>query len=384
MELTILMPCLNEVRTLRSCIEKANAFLQRHSVHGEVLIADNGSTDGSIELAQSLGARVVPVAERGYGAALIGGIQAAKGRYVVMGDSDNSYDFSSLLPFLTELRAGVDLVVGNRFMGGISPGAMPFLHRYLGNPVLSFLGRIFFEIGIGDFHCGLRGFSRDSILKLSLHSAGMEFATEMIAKAARAGLRVEEVPTTLQPDGRGRAPHLRTWRDGWRHLLFMLLYSPRWLFFMPGMVLASLGGAGMALLLKGPHELFGIGLGVHSLLYTSAAVIIGAQLMQFSGLLQSVAAASGLPDHVRGARCGISSGVGVESGLIIGFVMVAAGVWWSAIMTGNWTQHGFPALDPERQMRYAIPAVTLMILGLQVMFCSFLNGALHLIWKSKK
>ena len=384
MELTILMPCLNEVRTLQSCIEKAKAFLLRHNVHGEILIADNGSTDGSIELAQCLGARVVPIAERGYGAALMGGILAAKGRYVVMGDSDDSYDFSGLLPFLRELRAGADLVVGNRFRGGISPGAMPFLHRYLGNPVLSYLGRLFFEIPVGDFHCGLRGFSKDAIVKLSLHSSGMEFATEMIAKAARSGLRITEVPTTLHPDGRDRAPHLRTWRDGWRHLLFMLLYSPRWLFLIPGLILTASGGAGMAFLVQGPHLLFGIGLGVHSLLYTSAAVIIGMQLMQFSVLLQSVASASGLLANVSRARRMPGYGTRVETGLLIGFAMVVAGLWWSAVMTGAWTHDGFPALDPERQMRHAIPAVTLMILGLQVMFGSFLSGALHLIWKSKK
>lgn len=384
MELTILMPCLNEAKTLPSCIEKAKTFLLTHEVHGEILIADNGSTDGSVELAKSLGARVIPISERGYGAALMGGILAAEGRYVVMGDSDDSYDFSSLMPFLTALRTGADLVIGNRFLGGITPGAMPFLHRYIGNPVLSYIGRLFFEIKVGDFHCGLRAFSKHSILQLSLHSAGMEFATEMIAKAARGGLQIKEVPTTLRPDGRDRAPHLRTWRDGWRHLLFMLLYSPQWLFYIPGLLLSLIGTAGMAVLAQGPHALFGVGLGVHSLLYTSAAVIIGAQLMQFSMLLQSVASASGVLESASRVRRVLGYGVRVESGLIIGILMVLAGLCWSAIMTGYWKQDGFPALDPEHQMRQAIPAVTLMILGLQVMFGSFLSGALHLIWKSRK
>ena len=227
MELTVLMPCLNEARTVVRCVEAARGFLQRAGVQGEVLVADNGSTDGSQDLASAAGARVISVQERGYGAALIGGIRNARGRFVIMGDADDSYDFSALQSFLAVLRSGADLVMGNRFRGGIEDGAMPPLHRYLGNPVLSFIGRLFFRTPIGDFHCGLRGFSRESIQRLALVSPGMEFASEMVAKAALAGMRIEEVPTTLRRDGRGRPSHLRSWRDGWRHLRFLLLFCPR-------------------------------------------------------------------------------------------------------------------------------------------------------------
>ena len=241
LELTVLMPCLNEAETVTACVRKAVGFLADHSIDGEVVVADNGSTDGSQWLAAHAGARVVSVAEPGYGSALLGGIMAARGQYVIMGDADDSYDFSALTPFVSRLRAGVDLVMGNRFTGGIKPGAMPALHRYLGNPVLSFIGRLFFRVKVGDFHCGLRGFRRDSALSLGLQTSGMEFASEMVVRATLAGQHVEEVPTTLSPDGRSRPPHLRSWRDGWRHLRFLLLFSPRWLFLIPGIVLLALG-----------------------------------------------------------------------------------------------------------------------------------------------
>jgi glycosyltransferase involved in cell wall biosynthesis len=231
MELTILMPCLNEAETLAVCIRKAKIFMAVSGVVGEVLIADNGSTDGSQDIAKLEGARLIPIAARGYGAALQGGINAAMGKFVVMGDADDSYDFTALMPFLDNLRGGADIVMGNRFKGGIEKGAMPFLHRYLGNPVLSFLGRLFFKIKVGDFHCGLRGFNKERVLALNLRTTGMEFASELVVRSALAGYNIEEVPTTLKPDGRSRAPHLRTWRDGWRHLSFLLMYSPRWLFF---------------------------------------------------------------------------------------------------------------------------------------------------------
>ena len=230
-ELTILMPCLNEEETIGLCIRKALSFLEQHQIKGEVLIADNGSTDQSRDIARRLGARVVNVEEKGYGSALLGGIRAAKGQYIIMGDSDDSYDFLNLMPFVSKLREGYDLVMGNRFKGGIEKGAMPFLHRYLGNPVLTFIGRLFFRIGISDFHCGLRGFRRESILAIGLNTPGMEFASEMVVKSALSGLKIAEVPTTLSPDGRSRPPHLNTWRDGWRHLRFLLIYSPRWMFF---------------------------------------------------------------------------------------------------------------------------------------------------------
>src|SRR6185437_12277857 len=240
------MPCLNEAETLAICIRKARAFLERSGVQGEVMIADNGSTDGSLEIAAREGAVVVEVADRGYGAALLGGIKASCARYVIMGDADDSYDFENLMPFVSKLREGVDMVVGNRFKGGITEGAMPFLHRYLGNPVLSFLGRLFFRIQVGDFHCGLRGFNRVRVLDLGLVTPGMEFASEMIVKSALSAQRIEEVPTTLKPDGRSRPPHLRTWRDGWRHLRFLLIFSPRYLYMVPGIIMLVVGLLGVA------------------------------------------------------------------------------------------------------------------------------------------
>ena len=240
-ELTILMPCLNEARTIGVCIYKAKEFMARAGVSGEILIADNGSVDGSIDIAVAMGARVVSVTEKGYGAALIGGIRAARGEYIIMGDADDSYDFESLDPFLAQLRAGDQLVMGNRFKGGIAPGAMPMLHRYLGNPVLSMIGKLFFKVPISDFHCGLRGFRTEAIRELDLRTTGMEFASEMVVRSGLAGLRITEVATTLRPDGRGRPPHLRTWRDGWRHLKFLLMYSPQWLYLVPGAILGAIG-----------------------------------------------------------------------------------------------------------------------------------------------
>jgi len=281
-ELTILMPCLNEAATVGSCVAKARGFLERAGIAGEVLVADNGSEDGSSALAQQAGARVVQVAERGYGAALAAGIAAARGRYVIMGDADDSYDFSRLEPFVDKLRQGYPLVVGNRFKGGIRPGAMPPLHRYLGNPVLSFVGRLFFGAGVGDFHCGLRGFDRAAVRSLDLRTPGMEFASELVVKAALAGWRIAEVPTTLHPDGRGRPPHLRSWRDGWRHLRFLLLFSPRWLFLYPGLVLLVLGVALTTALYFAPLRVFGAGLDIHSMLYASAAALLGMQLCLFA------------------------------------------------------------------------------------------------------
>ena len=240
-ELTVVMPCLNEAETIDVCIQKALTAMESHRLSGEVVIADNGSTDGSQAIARRLGARVVHVERKGYGSALMGGIAAARGRYVIMGDADDSYDFTAIMPFVEQLRAGNHLVMGNRFKGGIKPGAMKALHRYLGNPVLTGIGRLFFRSRCGDFHCGLRGFDRGAIVDLDLRTTGMEFASEMVVKATLQKLRISEVPTTLSPDGRSRPPHLRSWRDGWRHLRFLLLYSPRWLFFLPGIALLLCG-----------------------------------------------------------------------------------------------------------------------------------------------
>ena len=300
---TIVMPCLNEAESLGPCIEMAHEGLRIADVKGEIVIADNGSTDGSQELAESLGARVAHIQARGYGSALQGGIAAARGKYVLMGDADGSYDFRHLNRFLERLDDGYDLVMGNRFAGGIAKGAMPPLHQYFGNPGLSWLGRLFFKSEVGDFYCGLRAFRRDAMDELHLQSPGMEFGVEMVAKASMYGLRVTEVPTTLSPDLRSRPPHLRTWRDGWRTLRFFLLYSPRWLFFYPGMLLMLLGLVLGIALLPGPLDVFGARLDVQSLLYAGAAVVVGFQAAVFAVLARVYAASEGfLPDNQHVAR----------------------------------------------------------------------------------
>ena len=350
-------------------------------IQGEVLIADNGSTDGSQQIAYEEGARVVQVAQRGYGAAIIAGIEDARGRYIIVGDSDDSYDFSDLAGFLDKLRSGADLVMGNRFRGGIAPGAMPTLHRYLGNPVLSFVGRLFFRTSIGDFHCGLRGFSREAILRLGLVTPGMEFASEMVAKAALAGMRITEVPTTLRPDGRDRPPHLRTWRDGWRHLRFLLLFCPRWLFLYPGLTLLAFGLFGFAVLLHGPLELVAIGLDIHSLLYMAAATVLGAQMVQLAVLTKWMGILAGVVPPQRWLKR-LGPYLKIETGLILGLFLVGLGLAWSAQLVLDWRSAGFGAMDPARTMRGAIPAVTLMILGVQAATTALFAGALHFCWLS--
>jgi glycosyltransferase involved in cell wall biosynthesis len=378
-ELTILMPCLNEARTVGACVRDAMGFLQRAGIAGEVLVADNGSTDGSREIAEAAGARVVAVLRRGYGAALLGGIQAARGAYVVMGDADCSYDFSRLDGFVRKLRAGADLVMGNRFAGGIEPGAMPLLHRYLGNPVLSFMGRLFFRTSISDFHCGLRGFSRATIQRLGLVTHGMEFASEMVAKAALAGLRIDEEPTTLRPDGRDRPPHLRTWRDGWRHLRFLLLFCPRWLFLYPGMLLLAAGLVGFALLRHGSIQFSSVGLGVHSLLYMAAATVLGMQLIQLAVLTKWMGVLSRMVPKPRWLRY-VEPYVSLELGLLAGVALLVAGILWSVAIVYDWGASGFGALNPAEAMRAVIPAVTLMIVGTQAAAGALFAAALKACW----
>lgn len=363
-ELTILMPCLNEARTVGACVRAARGFLDAAGVAGEVLVADNGSSDGSQDLAREAGARVIDVPRRGYGAALLVGIRASRGRFVIMGDADLSYDFSSLAPFLAGLRGGADLVMGNRFEGGIQAGAMPTLHRYLGNPVLSFIGRLFFRVDIRDFHCGLRGFRREAIAGLGLVAPGMEFASEMVAKAALAGLRIAEVPTALRPDGRDRAPHLRTWRDGWRHLRFLLLFCPRWLFLYPGIGLVLAGLLGFSVLLPGSLDLGRFGLGVHSLLYMAAAIMLGVQLIQLALLTKWTGVLSGIVPKP-GWLHRVEPFLSLEVGLLVATVLVVGGLGWSIALVHQWSADGFGALDPARSMRAVIPAVTMMILGAQ-------------------
>ncbi|RYF56060.1 MAG: glycosyltransferase, partial [Comamonadaceae bacterium] len=320
------------------------------------------------------------VAERGYGAALAAGIAAAQGRFVVMGDSDESYDFSSLQGFLQHLRGGADLVMGNRFRGGIAPGAMPLLHRYLGNPVLSLIGRIFFRIHVGDFHCGLRGFARDRIRSLGLVTTGMEFASEMVAKAALAGLRIEEVPTTLRPDNRGRPPHLRTWRDGWRHLLFMLLFCPRWLFLAPGAALCLLGIGGYLALEQGV-VVGSVGLGIHSMLYMAGATALGIQMVQFAFLTKWIGVRSGILPPPRWLQVA-SPVLSVEAGLIAGLLVFAGGLAWSVRLVLLWGGTGYGMLDPTDMMRSAIPAVTLMIAGVQAAVTALFAGVLDFSLRS--
>lgn len=380
-EVSVVMPCLNERNTVAACVGKALQWFRDHGVSGEVVVADNGSTDGSRALAQDAGARVVAVEQRGYGSALMAGIRAARGRYVIMGDSDDSYDFSRLELFLQALRAGNDLVMGNRFKGGIAPAAMPLLHRYLGNPVLSFIGRLFFRVPIGDFHCGLRGFSRDAILKLGLVTQGMEFASEMVAKSALAGYRMAEVPTTLRPDGRGRPAHLRTWRDGWRHLRFLLLYCPRWLFLYPGVFLLCVGVLG---LLAGQTWAAGMTpfhVGVHSLLFMGGATMLGIQLVMFAVLSKWMAVMAGLVPVPRWLYVAARKFT-IEHGLLLGLLAFLLGLGGSLWITFDWGRAGFGSLDPVETMRVAIPAVTMMIAGMQVATGSAFAGALHSSWTS--
>jgi glycosyltransferase involved in cell wall biosynthesis len=369
-ELSIVMPCLNEAETIRQCIAKARAFLERSGVAGEIIVADNGSDDSSQAMAAAAGARVVEVPERGYGSALIAGIRAARGAYVVMGDSDDSYDFSALDAFVEKLRAGYQLVMGNRFKGGIKPGAMPFLHRYLGNPVLTTIGRLFFGAPVGDFHCGLRAFRRDAILALDLQAPGMEFASEMVVKATLQGLRVTEVPTTLWPDGRSRPPHLRRWRDGWRHLRFLLLFSPNWLFLFPGFATFAVGVAGMAWLAPGPRSIAGIGLDIHTLFYCSLAVITGFNSMLFWLCAKLYGAREGF---VPGAQWLLSAveAVRLEYALLAGAGLFLFGLAASFYALSSWGAGRFGPLQPTETMRLVIPAGTAILLGLQTAYGAF-------------
>ena len=376
-EVSILMPCLNEKETLAACIQKAQAALRDKQISGEVLIADNGSTDGSQEIARQLGARVVDVQERGYGNALRSGIAAARGTYIIMGDSDDSYDFSSVWPFVEKLRQGYDLVMGNRFQGGIMPGAMPWKHRWIGNPVLSFVGRLFFKCPIGDFHCGLRGFSKEAYQRMQLQTTGMEFASEMVIKSTLARLRMTEVPTVLYKDGRSRPPHLRSWRDGWRHLRFMLLFSPRWLFLIPGLILLLAGSAGMIWLGGGQRHIGSVSLDIHTMLVTAFVVLLGYQLVIFALFTKIFAITEGL-HPVQTHLNKIPREVNLEMGVVIGLITTIAGASLLGVAIWGWRQTGFGVLDPKVTMRQLVPAVLLMILGIQTIFASFFLGVLTL------
>jgi glycosyltransferase involved in cell wall biosynthesis len=375
-ELSIVMPCLNEAETLAICITKANSWLKNNKVNGEVVIGDNGSTDGSQEIAQKLGARVIPVSQKGYGSALMGAIEASKGKYVIMGDSDDSYDFSNLTLFVQELRNGYDLVMGNRFKGGVAKGAMPFLHRYLGNPVLSFIGRLFFGSKAGDFHCGLRGFRQDIVSVLNLQTTGMEFASEMVVKATIFNLKITEVPTTLSPDGRSRPPHLRTWRDGWRHLRFLLIYSPRWLFLIPGIFLMIFGLILGILIVQKPLNILGnIQLDTNTLLYAGAFLIVGFQAFIFGIFTRAYAVQAGfLPKNDQLMKW--LEIVTLEKGLIAGLVILFSGLAGTFYSLTLWTEVHFGRLDYPSILRIVIPSVIAIILGLQTMLSSFFISVL--------
>ena len=372
LELTILMPCLNEAESLPTCLANATDYLTRSGIAGEVIVADNGSTDGSVVLARQAGARMVSVPTRGYGAALSHGIAAAKGRYVVMGDSDDSYDFSDLDGFVEALRAGHDLVMGNRFKGGIEPGGMPFLHRYLGNPVLSFIGRLFFRAPVGDFHCGLRGFRRDSIRDLNLSSTGMEFASEMIVRATLAGLSIAEVPTKLSKDGRSRSPHLNTWRDGWRHLKFLLLFSPRWLFLYTGLALMFFGGALMIALLPGGLTILpDVTLDLHSMIFGGLAVLTGVQGVSFSIVARRYAASRGLlpPDYPMKRFFDLLT---LERLLIAAALLLVCGLAGTIYSVFVWGRSDFGLLQTGSLVRLVMISGTSVALGVQITFTAFL------------
>jgi len=376
-ELSIVMPCLNESETLAVCIRKARSYIERSGVSAEIVIGDNGSTDGSQEIATSLGARIVSVPIHGYGAALHGAITGANGRYCIMGDSDDSYDFEHLDQFVAKLREGYDLVMGNRFKGEIERGAMPWKNRYVGNPILSAIGKVFFRASAGDFHCGIRGFSRAAFDRMDLRTTGMEFATEMVVKATMMGMKVAEVPANLAHDGRSRSPHLRPYRDGWRHLRFMLMYSPRWLFLFPGFLMILAGVAGCAWLLPGPRMIHGVGFDVHTLLYAFVLVVMGFQLVAFAVFTKVFAISEGLlPEDPRLNR--FFQYITLETGLAVGSLLIAAGLGGSIFAVSGWAAARFGLLDVGHMLRIVMPAVFSLTLGVQVVCSSFFLSILGL------
>ena len=387
LEVTIVMPCLNEAETIARCIEKARTGLESAGVRGEILIADNGSTDGSQEIATKLGARVVPVKEKGYGSALRGGIAAALGKFVIMGDADDSYDFSRIEGFVQKYREGYDLVMGCRMPRGggtIMPGAMPWKNRWLGNPVLSFIGRLFFNCPAQDFHCGLRGFTKAAYERMELKTTGMEFASEMVIKATFKSLRITQVPITLHKDGRSRPPHLKPWRDGWRHLRFMLIYSPRWLFLMPGLLLAAVGLlVGLGLALRGHIELGGVSFDVGTMAVASMAIIVGFQLTAFAFFTKVFAIAEGLlPEDQKFTQ--VFKVFTLEKGIVFGLLVLLGGLALLGSALWAWRQAHYGALDYGENLRRLIPAVTLIVLGVQTVFSSFFMSVLGLKTATRK
>jgi len=385
-ELSIILPCLNEAETLARCIESARLGIQRAGVRGEIIVADNGSTDGSQAIAQKSGARVVPVREKGYGSALRGGVHAALGKWILMGDADDSYDFSEADRFVKKFREGFELVMGCRLPSGggsILPGAMPWKNRWLGNPVLSFIGRLFFKCPARDFHCGLRGFTRIAFDKMNLKTTGMEFASEMVIKSTLKRLKIGEVPATLRPDGRSRPPHLKPWRDGWRHLRFMLLFSPRWLFLVPGIFLSLLGIIlGGALSVRN-LAIGGINLDVGTLMMACMAIVVGFQLVVFAFFTKVFAIAEELlPGDPKFSR--MFKFFNLEKGILLGLAVLLAGILLFLRAVWIWRQHNYGALDYEQNLRRLIPAATLIVLGVQAVFSSFFMSALGLKTSSRR
>ena len=373
------MPCLNEGRTLAACIRKAQLFLKEHGIAGEVIVADNGSTDCSIEIAQNLNARVVAVSTPGYGAALAAGIEAADGKYVIMGDSDESYDFSALFPFVEKLRAGYDLVMGNRFKGGIAPGAMPLMHRYFGNPFLTAVGRLFFSCKeCGDFYCGLRAFRKEAVRELKLQSRGMEFALEMVVKARMHDLRITEVPITLSPDGRGRPSHLRWYKDGWRSLRFYLLMSPQWFFGIPGVTLFVFGMFVSIVLLPGPVSVMSITFDYHTLMYSTSAVVLGYQSILLFIFAEVMAVETGL--HPLGSRFAfLQQRRTLERCMVIGITLIMVGVVLGIIAARQWSLVGFGSLRPTLTIRLVTCSVLFLLLGGQTLLAGFYFGLMNLV-----
>ena len=370
-DVTFLMPCLNEELTVGLCVSQAMSSLQKSGLTGEVLIADNGSDDRSREIASSYGARVIDVEQRGYGSALIVGIENARSRYVIMGDADGSYAWDDVQEILQELMSGADLVMGNRFLGKIHPGAMPFINRYIGNPLLSFIGRLFYKLPVGDFHCGLRGFDREKILALDLRSPGMEFASEMVVKAGLSQLRISEVPTELRKDGRDRKPHLRPFHDGWRHLRFLFLYSPRWLFRIPGVFFSAIGLIGLVAMLLGLDEFGDVEFGPQTLIYLATAIVAGNQSVSFSYISEQILVGRGIMKPSFLLRKLTSSQM-LERLLIVGLSSTTVGIVGVAISFNQWQDRDFGQLVAEDVLQISVPSVTLILFGIQMFLSAFL------------
>jgi glycosyltransferase involved in cell wall biosynthesis len=375
LEVSILMPCLNEAETIGRCVDRARESIARLDIRAEILVADNGSTDGSQQIALAHGARVVTVDEPGYGAAIRGGVAASSGRYIIMGDADESYDFAEIPPILERLRVGDDLVMGNRFAGGIEKGAMPWSHRWIGNPVLSMTGRIFFASHVRDFHCGLRGFSVDAFRRMRLNTTGMEFASEIVVKASLASMKVSEVPITLHKDGRSRSPHLRTWRDGWRHLRFLLLFCPRWLFVIPGVALMLLGSLMTLWLLGGTRYVGSVGLDIHTMLVSGVFALIGYELMLFGAFIKVFGMRAGFLPSSRRTDSFFRVAT-LEKGLLFGGALTLTGLALVFVAVVSWGRSGYGVLDTQASMRPLIVAVLLIAGGVQTIFASFVLSML--------